>query len=323
MGFYKTVKEKETLYFIRSGKRAEYTAIPENAERAVEKARELTEKSNSDDLSTIANKIFVTLTPDNKETEIVPSGIYRYVFNRYAEKEYLVTTQLRQDNAVDLSGTTKKIVDDIQGFLNNKKLYEQVGVTYKRGILMYGKPGEGKTTLIRQLIRDSVLKDAIVILCGSVPSKNFLKELNDNPGLKVFIFEELVNITSDARDLVDLLDFLDGEASVNNSITIGTTNVPEQLPANIADRPNRFDLVYEIKSPTEEDRAKLIEFYLKKPATPEEVKLTKDYSSASIKEICMSSLIMQISFADAIKIRKEQSDRAKTAFAAPKGKLGL
>jgi transitional endoplasmic reticulum ATPase len=54
---------------------------------------------------------------------------------------------------VILNPTMKSnLIDDVQGFFDNRSLYKSLAVPWKRGIIMHGVPGNGKTISIKALI---------------------------------------------------------------------------------------------------------------------------------------------------------------------------
>lgn len=54
---------------------------------------------------------------------------------------------------VILNPTMKaNLIDDVQGFFDNRELYKSLAVPWKRGIIMHGVPGNGKTISIKALI---------------------------------------------------------------------------------------------------------------------------------------------------------------------------
>ncbi|KAJ1642070.1 Complex III assembly protein translocase and chaperone, partial [Dispira simplex] len=48
-------------------------------------------------------------------------------------------------------GITSRIVSDVQDFISNEVWYNQRGIPYRRGYLLYGPPGSGKTSFIQAL----------------------------------------------------------------------------------------------------------------------------------------------------------------------------
>lgn len=76
----------------------------------------------------------------------------------------------------------------------------------------------------------------------------------------IFVLEEMTERLR-TKSLETLLTFLDGETSWNNSVTIATTNYPEDFPANLVDRPGRFDTFIEYGPPDKEQIIKLGEAF--------------------------------------------------------------
>jgi hypothetical protein len=62
-------------------------------------------------------------------------------------------------------GMKKAIIDDVENFFDNRETYEKLRVPWKRGIIYYGPPGNGKTISIK-----AVRKPRVQSLClsGSV-----------------------------------------------------------------------------------------------------------------------------------------------------------
>ena len=221
----------------------------------------------------------------------LPGGFYRHEKPNHYEDvpERLVPTDIRNDTIVSLPDVLP-IIEDIKAFMSDeaKQTDKELNIQHKLGILLYGPPGTGKTTLIRSVLKSVVPKDAIVIFMESLFSNKMIKTLAEAESnrLKVLVFEEMVTVVENIKlDL--LLDFLDGERSLDNVLVIGTTNYPEKLPANIADRPGRFDRLYKIGDPNKTNRQLLLSFYLGRSPTSEEISMTEGMSAAAIKELCL------------------------------------
>lgn len=247
-------------------------------------------------------------------------GVYRHAQEEHSNghvPERLVPFAMRDDKTIDLpGGNMGEIETDLKDFLSHEDLYRGIGTIYKLGLLLYGPPGNGKTQLIRRIVKDHIPKDAIVIFLSTVvPSNEFLVALNKSlPNrLKVFIFEELLSAT-DSRFIDNTLNFLDGETSVDRSIVIATTNYPEKMPGNIVDRPSRFDKIYRIDSPPPSHRELLLAHYLGRPASAEEVTATDGMSTAYIREICIQVRIKGKSIQDIVKLMEQRKSVVRRAF---------
>lgn len=232
----------------------------------------------------------------------LPGGCYTYRESQPGKPERIVATDLRGDTIIKMPGITRKIVGDVRAFLKNEKVYREIGIQYRRGILLYGPPGEGKTTNIREIIKEEVPKDAIIIFLHTLPSSFMVKKLKVEPRLKVIVLEELVALVKQYSNQIErILDFLDGESSLDNALIFATTNYPEQLPGNIVDRPSRFDRLIKVGNPDEETCKQLLALYLSREATAAEVKAVQGLSVAAVKESAIISRIHNTSVEKAVK----------------------
>lgn len=159
----------------------------------------------------------------------------------------------------------QKLIDSINNFINNRELHLNYGVTYKLGILLYGKPGTGKSSTVKATI--SYLSDYFEVnpyyldigaseeRLSERLSQIYLKsndyEYMKGDSLNVVVIEEIDNILPKGRDqLTDkaqenkinqLLQFLDGPMSPSNTIIIATTNYKDKLDTALI-RDGRFDV---------------------------------------------------------------------------------
>ena len=133
--------------------------------------------------------------------------------------------------------------------------------------------------------------------------------------LKVIVFEEMLTVVSSDKRLEKVLDFLDGEQSLNYMLVLATTNYPERLPGNIVDRPGRFDELYKFGHPKKDDLKNILNHYLGREATPEEVKATEGLSSAAIQQACILAKRKDISLDQATAVFKKRSELVKKDFA--------
>lgn len=248
---------------------------------------------------------------------VLPAGCYRHsLFKEDGDRqERLIPIELRNDHYVKLDGIYRPLAADVQSFLRNESIYRKVGALYKRGLLLYGPPGEGKTSLIRNLVKHEAPEDAVVIFFQHMPSSEFLEafKLSLSSRLKIFVFEELVSMLKNAQT-EHVLDFMDGEKSIDRTLMIATTNYPERLPGNIINRPSRFDKMYRMGHPTSEERKLILGHYLQRDATEEETALTNGLSTASLKEVCFLTHLQSLSMEEATATLRAHSEKVKKDF---------
>ena len=269
----------------------------------------------SDDLPNTINSTFIGELVEETNKEKIPNGTYRYEIGGYGQLPHLEKFELRDDKIIETS-YYKQLEKDMLSFIKNEKIYNDHGIFFKRGYLLYGKPGDGKTCIIRKLMKNLFLDNALIIYCNNVPETSLINILNkeEKDRIKIFIFEDFQNIVND-RGIEKVLNFLDGEDSIHKMIIIGTTNYPEELPGNIVDRPSRFDYLIEFKNPSAKEIKDLYKNFSGEDLLDENVNKLTSFSIAAIKEICLTTIINKITIDDAIKTLQDRSQKISKSFA--------
>ena len=227
-------------------------------------------------------------------------------------------------NKVSLTEFTKPILnegyqdvllEDVKKFFKNEKFYKDNGFTYKRGLLLFGPGGTGKSSLIKYI--GTQVDVPTLIVSAKIDMDSLLKELIDVscPNGCVVAIEDIDGIEMYKRS--ELLNFLDGFSSPKKCYFIATTNHIDKIGYAIANRPSRFDMVVEVPAPNKEARRELIKHYFKgeeKNIDMEKVlKETDTFTGAFIKELYILYKVNQISIEEAIKRLNQHMRLAKLA----------
>lgn len=154
-------------------------------------------------------------------------------------------------------GVSNKIVQDVKDFMNNSEWYSSRGIPYRRGYLLHGPPGCGKSSFITALAGDQQLGICVLNLSERGLTDDRLNHLLAlAPENTIILLEDVDSAFVSREDTPEmksayaglnrltfsgLLNCLDGVASTEARIVFMTTNYPERLdPALI--RPGRVDL---------------------------------------------------------------------------------
>ncbi|KAF2457882.1 P-loop containing nucleoside triphosphate hydrolase protein [Lineolata rhizophorae] len=192
--------------------------------------------------------------------------------------------------------TKDALVEDVHGFFTSRDLYEEFSVPWKRGVILHGLPGNGKTLSIKALMctlytssmtaqdneEDSFKHDD-----GEDNSSNGAKPRRHVPSLYVkslqtcqgpqyavriifskarkmapcmLIFEDLDSlVTEKVRSY--FLNEVDGLESNNGILMVGSTNHLGALDPAIANRPSRFDRKYHFALPQKAERVAYAKYW--------------------------------------------------------------
>ncbi|CAN6634685.1 mitochondrial chaperone Bcs1p [Trichomonascus vanleenenianus] len=159
----------------------------------------------------------------------------------------------RAIESVILAGSIKDdITKDVEDFLSNGQWYDKRGIPYRRGYLLYGPPGSGKSSIIQALAGYLDYNICILNLSERTLTDDRLNHLmNHVPERSILLLEDIDAAFTERKQSDDqgyvsgvtfsgLLNALDGVAAADERIIFMTTNHPEKLdPALI--RPGRVD----------------------------------------------------------------------------------
>jgi len=157
----------------------------------------------------------------------------------------------------DIKGEIKGLVEN---FLASKDFYLQNRIPWKRGILLYGKPGNGKTSIIRTIMSAYNFKPVTIAAGANDESVREAFTYAEEQSPALLYFEDLDSLLEKNVDISSFLNLMDGISAKNGLLVLATANNVKKLASNITDRPSRFDRKFEIPLPN----AEMAYIYLKR-----------------------------------------------------------
>ena len=162
-------------------------------------------------------------------------------------------------------------LDFVAGSIRNREMLEAEGLSIKRGLLLSGPPGDGKSTAIECFV-NSVAGEATIIIVEAVDHIRAVYHLAQTLAPAVVILEDLDLMTRSrqnpyayaGKDDVtgELLQVLSGGSAYADIVTIATTNHPEAIDEALAKRAGRFDAHIRMGYPNDADKQRILELYL-------------------------------------------------------------
>lgn len=190
----------------------------------------------------------------------------------------MAKTRLRRplDSVILPEELGTSIVCDVQEFLQSEAWYAEHGIPWRRGYLLYGVPGSGKTSFVTALAGHLGLNIYALSLGNAGMTDDALQSLMITvPPRSIVLVEDLEaafsrglgsddgtpgDATASQLTLSGLLNALDGATSQEGSITFLTTNYPHMLPERLV-RSGRIDMRIEFGLATKKQIRQLFQAF--------------------------------------------------------------
>ncbi|KAG8218670.1 P-loop containing nucleoside triphosphate hydrolase protein [Butyriboletus roseoflavus] len=212
------------------------------------------------------------------------------------------------DDVVMKEESKKMLQKDIYGFFKSETTYKKFSIPWKRGLILHGPPGNGKTITIKVVMKTCTQRGFTPLYVKSFQSYQgeegamqsiFLKARQLAPC--VLILEDLDSLIND-RNRSFFLNQLDGLETNDGLLVIASTNHLDRLDPGLSNRPSRFDRKYLFDDPDYQERVLYAKYWQEKLKDNDEIAfpvslveevadLTQGFSFAYLKEAFVSTLV--------------------------------
>lgn len=208
---------------------------------------EVEEDDDSQDLGKFSEKIL--RTEDKEPYRLIQSSALK-------EGEDPFSEVIGQENQ-------KKELCRVINWFNHSKEWMEKGICIPRGVLLYGRPGTGKTLIMRALIRVSQCPVLVYQGQSKNPAQALMETFKKAKNLShaVILIDELDLVVHQRPDVQRVLQQnMDGVESMGDILVIAAVNHLVRIP-DALQRSGRFSKVMSIDLPTFEERKQLFRYF--------------------------------------------------------------
>lgn len=275
------------------------------------------------DFEVMAQKfpLFIYFTsPDEDDLPLIitENTEIRFRKQKIDDKDFQVKTPSFRVSFDDIGGLhipKEKIIENVIFPLLYPEVYQQLGISPPRGILIHGPPGTGKSLLGMALVSE-IDAHFIAILgpeinsqmnLASIELAKIFKEAEDNAP-SIILIDELESLAQKRKDLVydtmmkntlsELVHLMDNHSN-SQVIIIGITNNIEAIEPTLR-RSGRFDTEIKVSIPNSKERLEILQILTKNMALDESVKLNvinsmvQGFSGADLAALCREAGLKKI-----------------------------
>ncbi|KAJ3509901.1 hypothetical protein NLJ89_g4973 [Agrocybe chaxingu] len=246
-------------------------------------------------------------------------------------------------------GIKDMLLEDARDFLASKQWYDSRGIPFRRGYLLYGAPGSGKSSLIHSIAGELKLNVYVMSLSGVGLDDDALRELVSSLPTRCILLMEDIDVAlsnplnRDPRKkdgkpspssttstpappalprsrvtLSGLLNALDGIAAAEGRLLFATTNKYDALDPALC-RPGRMDLHIEFKLASRYQAAQFFKYFFS-PEGHEKIQKeesgAKENTSGQTAETSLRILTSHVVTVGGVRHRHELPDLSPTELSS-------
>lgn len=260
---------------------------------------ELLDNSN-DTIMYLFNNASTTYRPVRSVVETLPAGWYECA---YEDHQQVLKPVKTNEPKLKLDDKGQKIFDEVKQFWKAADLYKRMKASHKRGYMLHGVPGCGKTNICNVIGNYTVQEYKGIVVTFDVQMLEACTSLirsikeKDNTRPTVLLLEDVDRYDGD-NSFSEITNFLDGVGDINSTVTISTTNNIKRVSDMLKERPGRFDEVVEIDPPGNEVALEILremnsDNLLSEEEVIEIINRGKDQSIAALREAFIRCVIFK------------------------------
>jgi SpoVK/Ycf46/Vps4 family AAA+-type ATPase len=227
-------------------------------------------------------------------TKTIPSGIYNIIALPNVGPALHFKNQSTDELIVPDDDIIPEIIIEFNKFWASKVEFDKRGLVFKRGFMLHGPPGSGKTSLLALLNQILIREYKGIILDIENPqlaTEGLRLVRKIEPDRPIILLLEDIDSLVEHYGEDQYLSLLDGEDQVPNIVSIATTNYPERLDPRFVNRPSRFDKVIFLDYPNTSTRRQYLKH--KEPnftdsELDEWTNISKGFTIAHLKEMIVA-----------------------------------
>ncbi len=211
---------------------------------------------------------------DEAQELCFPSDVKRVIVWIQSYESWRVGTELEPrsiESVVLADDQAGRVLDDMRWFLGASKWYRERGVPYRRGYLLHGPSGGGKTSLVHAVASELGLNIYYLSLSAGIPQQALQVLVSSIPRGSILLVEDVDSPLTRDREkdsdtdpaaglmratLSDVLNAIDGVVASSGRILVMTTNLKDMLDTALT-RPGRSDVDVEIGHASAEQAERL------------------------------------------------------------------
>jgi hypothetical protein len=175
-------------------------------------------------------------------------------------------TPRNKKNKYIFTETANYILGQVDKWLQAENWYKERNINWRRGFLLNGKPGNGKSTMVVEIAKKLDLPIYVIQLStmDNLELANTLNNLGNSPG--IILMEDIDSIFNLRESLIksdfggltfdSFINHLGGADSIKNKLIFITTNHLDKVDPAIK-RPGRCDEIIDVKPLSHDEKRKM------------------------------------------------------------------